>query len=64
MGRKILEIEAVTKKYKEFTLEPVSFSLEAGSSMGVMGAYGSGKTTLLKILTGQIRPEAGKVKFF
>lgn len=64
MGRKILEIEAVTKKYKEFTLEPVSFSLEAGSSMGVMGAYGSGKTTLLKILTGQIRPEAGTVKFF
>ena len=29
MGRKILEIEAVTKKYKEFTLEPVSFSLGA-----------------------------------
>ena len=64
MGRKILEIEAVTKKYKEFTLEPVSFSLEAGNSMGVMGAYGSGKTTLLKILTGQIRPGAGAVKFF
>ena len=46
-GRKILEIEGITKKYKDFKLEPVSFSLEAGRLMSVMGAYGAGKTTLL-----------------
>ena len=27
-GRKILEIEGITKKYKDFKLEPVSFSLK------------------------------------
>ena len=64
MGEKILEIEGITKKNKEFTLEPVSFSLESGRIMSVMGAYGAGKTTLFKLLTGQLRMDEGNVIFF
>ena len=64
MGEKILEIEGITKKYKDFKLEPVSFSLEAGRLMSVMGAYGAGKTTLFKLLTGQLRIDEGNVIFF
>ena len=64
MGEKILEIEGITKKYKDFKLEPVSFSLEAGRLMSVMGAYGAGKTTLFKLLTGQLRMDEGNVIFF
>lgn len=64
MGEKILEIEGITKKYKDFKLEPVSFSLEYGRILSVMGAYGAGKTTLFKLLTGQLRMDAGNVIFF
>ena len=38
MGEKILEIEGITKKYKDIKLDPVSFSLEARRLLSVMGA--------------------------
>jgi ABC-2 type transport system ATP-binding protein len=43
-------------------LKGVSFSLEAGSFNGLIGANGAGKTTLLKILSGLIPPTAGEVR--
>lgn len=43
MGEKILEIEGITKKYKDFKLEPVSFSLEAGRLMSSYGSLRRGK---------------------
>jgi ABC-type branched-subunit amino acid transport system ATPase component len=42
-------------------LEDVSFSLEKGEILGLIGPNGSGKTTLINVLTGQVRPLAGKV---
>lgn len=41
-------------------LKGVSFSLEAGSFNGLIGANGAGKTTLLKILSGLIAPTSGE----
>lgn len=43
-------------------LRDVSFSVEAGETVGVVGANGSGKSTLLKLLCGIIRPTAGDVR--
>ncbi len=43
-------------------LKGVSFSLEAGSFNGLIGANGAGKTTLLKILSGLIPPSQGEVR--
>lgn len=43
-------------------LENVSLSLEAGSSVGVVGHNGAGKTTLLKVIAGVTAPSAGSVK--
>lgn len=40
-------------------IHELSFSLERGSVMGIMGPNGSGKTTLLKILSGSLKHDAG-----
>ena len=44
-----------------FALNDVSFSLEPGDTLGIMGINGSGKTTLLRILNGTYSPDKGKV---
>ncbi len=44
-----------------WALQDVSFILEKGQSLGIVGANGSGKTTLLKILSGLLRPDRGTV---
>lgn len=43
-------------------LEDISFSLERGSRLGIVGHNGSGKSTLLKILSGVLTPSCGTVK--
>ncbi len=42
-------------------LEDVSFTVEQGESVGLMGLNGSGKSTLLKLVNGIMRPDKGKV---
>jgi len=44
-----------------WVLKDVSFSLEAGAALGVLGGPGAGKTTLLKILGGRAFPTEGRV---
>ena len=42
-------------------LDDVSFSVEQGESIGLMGLNGSGKSTLLKLVNGIMRPDSGSV---
>lgn len=44
-------------------LEGVTFSIEEGDRLGIVGVNGSGKTTLLRLITGMVRPEQGNVYF-
>lgn len=43
-----IEIKNLNKKYKNFELKDISFNVEKGSIMGLIGENGAGKTTILK----------------
>jgi ABC-2 type transport system ATP-binding protein len=50
------------KRTDEFTaLDDVSFSLEQGEAIALMGLNGSGKSTLLKLISGVMSPDQGRV---
>ncbi len=60
----MLTVQNITKTYgNETILNGVSFSLNQGERLGLVGPNGCGKTTLLRIITGQISPDAGVVRF-
>ncbi len=49
--------------HKTYTaLNNVSFEVQAGETLGIVGQNGAGKSTLLKILTGVLLPDLGKVE--
>ncbi|MDE7362824.1 MAG: ABC transporter ATP-binding protein [Oscillospiraceae bacterium] len=59
----ILELERVTKKYGEkCALNGVSMTLSEGI-YGLLGPNGAGKTTMMNIITGNLKPTAGNVRW-
>lgn len=60
----ILKVENLKKKFKDFTLKDISFSLERGYIMGFIGPNGAGKTTTIKLIMNLIKKDGGKVIFF
>src|SRR3989344_8787608 len=58
----IIKAEHLHKEYGTVTvLNDVSFSLERGTRVGLVGLNGTGKSTLLKILAGELNPDSGTV---
>ena len=60
----VLEVQGLCKTYPKFRLENVSFSLEKGRIMGLIGRNGAGKTTTLKSLLNLVHPDCGERTFF
>ena len=58
----ILEVEKITKRFGAAeVLSEVSFSLNEGESLAILGASGSGKTTLLRCLNFLEQPDSGRI---
>jgi energy-dependent translational throttle protein EttA len=63
LGAVVVEATDVGKAYGDRLLfEHLDFKLPAGGIVGVIGPNGAGKTTLFRILTGQEKPDCGKLR--
>jgi len=62
--KKSLTVEAISLRFlgqEKFALADISFNLEAGQGLGVIGPSASGKSTLARVITGAWSAERGKV---
>lgn len=58
----LVECNALSKSYgSRIALKDVSFSIERGKIVGLLGPNGSGKTTLIKIISGLLTPSSGSI---
>jgi ATP-binding cassette ChvD family protein len=63
LGEVVVHAEGVSKAYNDKLLvENLNFRLPAGGIVGVIGPNGAGKTTLFRMMTGQDKPDAGKLR--
>jgi heme exporter protein A len=60
-----IELERLTRHFGERTvLRELSLTVEAGTTLAILGRNGAGKSTLLRILATLLRPHSGKVALF
>ena len=60
----VLEIKNITKDFKKFKIDNISFNLPKGYIMGFIGANGAGKTSTIKLILNMIRKDSGTIKVF
>lgn len=57
----MIEIESLSRKWKNFALDKLSLQIEAGEYFVILGPTGSGKTLLLELIAGFHIPDSGRV---
>jgi len=59
----LLEVQKVTKSFGGLNaIDNVSFSVERGELIGLIGANGAGKTTLFSVIAGNLKPTSGDIR--
>ena len=60
-----LSVQNLTKSFEvgEILLNGLSFEIQTGECVGIMGRNGCGKTTLFRMLTGELEPDEGTIVF-
>lgn len=58
---KVLEFKHVSLVWPDFTIDDVTFSLEKGYIMGLVGYNGAGKTTLFRLMANQYKKYKGEI---
>src|SRR5690606_22147414 len=62
LGSKVIELHKISKSYADKTLiADFSYVFKTGERTGIIGKNGTGKSTFLNLLTGQTKPDSGKV---
>ena len=57
-----IEVNGLTKHYKDFTLDNVSFQVPSGSIVGFIGENGAGKSTTIKAILDLIQADSGSIR--
>ena len=64
MSEPLLRIEGLSRRFGGLkAVDDVHVSLRAGEIVGLIGSNGAGKTTLVNLVTGHLKPSAGRVWF-
>ncbi|MEL7048725.1 MAG: ABC-F family ATP-binding cassette domain-containing protein, partial [Pseudomonadota bacterium] len=62
-GKLVAEVEDISKSYGDVSIvSDFSTRIQRGDRIGLVGPNGAGKTTLIKLLTGDITPDAGRIR--
>jgi branched-chain amino acid transport system permease protein len=62
--RALLSVEALRKSFGGLqAVDDLSFTVEPGEIVGLIGPNGSGKTTVLNLISGELTPNAGQIRF-
>ncbi|MBM3650119.1 MAG: ABC transporter ATP-binding protein [Alphaproteobacteria bacterium] len=60
----LLEVAGLTRRFGGLiAVDSLDFAVEPGEIVGLLGPNGSGKTTVLNLLSGVLRPDAGRIVF-
>jgi len=63
-GDDVMQLREISKSFGDRKiLEPTTLNVLAGERIALIGDNGAGKTTLLRILTGELRPDGGTLRF-
>ena len=61
MEKYALELNGVTKQYKDFKLDNISFTVPQGSIVGLIGENGAGKSTTINAILDLIKKDSGTI---
>ena len=56
-----LELQGLTKHYKDFTLGPLDLTLPGGTICGLIGENGAGKSTTIRLILDMVQRDGGTV---